>query len=329
MAKISDSAQIRKIFVIGPSNIGDAVLATPVISFLRERFPSSKLDVLVGPRPLPLFVNSATVDEIVLFDKTISWFEKAKLVWALRKKKYDLVIDLRYSAIPFFLWPRYRTSFFMENLSVSMRERYLDRIRPLFSLGHAQNNFNFFNAIEKEATLRKLMQKSGRSITNDFVVLAPGAGSSLKCWTLTGFGRLIRYFDEIEKPVVLVGGEAEMELGRELEQPNSKSPINLIGMLTLRELSGLLHEACLVVTNDSSVMHLSHELNRPTVSIFGPTNEERYGRTGERFRTVRLHLDCTPCEEPRCRLERRVCLDDLPPELVIQACEELLAYATH
>lgn len=324
-----DRSKIKNILVISLSNIGDTILTTPVVSVLRQHFPSSSLSVLASPKSAPIFTNSETVNEVILFDKHASWLEKLGLVFKLRKKRFDLVIDLKNTAIPLLIGARYRNSFFVDRSAVSMRQRHLDQLRFIAPLKHEKNQFHFSTEGEKQNALQKLRRAFPNMRMNHFAVLAPGAGSSLKRWTIGGFAQLADYLGQQGMQIVLVGEAGEIGLGKDLEQKISKRCANLIGLLTLRELAGLIEQASLVVANDSAVMHLAHELNRPTVSIFGPTDEKKYSQTGPNRRTVRLNLDCTPCEIAKCRLERRMCLDDLPAEAVIQACESLLNHVAH
>ena len=189
--------QIKKILVISLSNIGDIILTTPVISSLRARFPESRLAVLVGPKGVPIFEKSETIDEVIVFDKQVSPWKKFLLVMALRRKKFDLVVDIRNTAIPFFLWPKYRTSFFVDRRAISMRQRHLDQLRFLFPApalesdrfkdgavlspvgakgsSNLENHFEFFNEEEKTSAFQKLAQGLDGFKRNDFALLAPGA----------------------------------------------------------------------------------------------------------------------------------------------------------
>lgn len=319
-----DPAKINKILVFTLSNIGDVILNTPVISLLRENFPKSSISVLVGPKATSIFTGSCTVNEVIVFDKHVSWFQKIALVFQLRKRKFDLVIDLRNTAIAFFIGTKYSTSFFVDRTAASMRDRHLNRVRFLIPVEGKKNQFDFYSETEKKSAFQKLKTISRSSHERDYIVIAPGAGSSLKRWTINGFSEVMNYFLEKNKNVVLIGWDLERELGLELERKASRPIINLIGSLSLRESAALIGNASLVIVNDSAVMHLAHELNRPTVSIFGPTDHKKYGQTGNNRRVIRLNLKCSPCEAARCRLERRVCLDDLPAHFVIEASEELL-----
>lgn len=324
-----DTEKIKKILVISLSNIGDVVLTTPVIWALRERFPHAFLAVAVGPKAEPILKASRTFDQLIVFDKHASWNQMIKLVFGLWKERFDLVIDLRNTAIGLLIWPRYRTPLRSERKAgESMRERHLNRIRFLFPVPEGPNRFHFFSEEEKQWAFEKAGLLLGKR-NREFVVMAPGARSDVKRWTASGFAETARHLWHSGRMVILVGDKSEYEAIKQVEEAAGKPVTSLIGALTLRELAGLISEAVLVVTNDSAAMHLANELERPVVSIFGPTDEMKYGRFGPGRRVVRRNLDCTPCEQAKCPLPRRICLDDLPAAAVIQACEELLNVQTH
>ncbi|OGX06308.1 MAG: hypothetical protein A3G87_07540 [Omnitrophica bacterium RIFCSPLOWO2_12_FULL_50_11] len=323
-----NSHEIRNILVVTLSNIGDVILTTPVFSLLRDYFPSARVSVIVGPKGVPVFTHSQTVDRVIEFDKRMSWLEKLKFIRGLRKERFDLIVDLRNTLIPFLLRARYRTPLARKQSGLAMRERHLNRLKPLLVVKNQKNGFHFFTDEEQQSGLRKLKREIPTASDNEFILVAPGAGSHLKRWTISGFRDLVHHFFDLGRSVVLVGDEKERELGLELGRVRAGPLANLIGELTIREAAGLVARAALVVANDSAVMHLGHELERPTVSIFGPTSEQKYGRAGDRYRTVRLNLECTPCEQPECRLAYRACLDDLPASSIIETCGELLRNAS-
>ena len=65
--------------------------------------------------------------------------------------------------------------------------------------------------------------------------------------------------------------------------------------LAIGDLAGLLAEATLVVSNDTSVMHLAGVVGTPVVALFGPTSPLLYGPRGERHLVFYKHLYCSPC----------------------------------
>ena len=329
MNNVDSRSKIKKILVFTLSNIGDVIVTTPVLSLLREHFPQAHLSVLLGPKGAPFFENCNTIDDVIIYDKRAFWFDRLKLVFRLRQAHYDCVVDLRNSLLAWLIGARYRTSIWMDRSDRLIRAQHLKRLSFLIERPTGENKFHFFSAEEQSTALRKFKKHSSSPENRPFIILAPGAGTHLKRWTASGFAQLADHLVAAGNSVVLVGDKGELNIGKDVEQRISRPVSNLIGELTLRELAGLTSLAALVVANDSSIMHLAHELNRPTVSIYGPTDEAKIDLLEPNRKGVRLHLDCTPCEKAQCRLERRACLDDLPASSVIEACESLLNHAPH
>jgi len=319
--------KISRILVISLSNLGDVILTTPVISLLRECYPKAYLSVMVGAKGVPLLMNSEGVDDVVVFHKKASWREKWKLMSKLRARHFDLVVDLRNTVIPWLIQSRYQTPLFVNRSSVAMRDQHLDRLQKLLPPLERSNKFDFFSLEEQQAALEKVRKYYPSARTGDFVSLAPGAGSDLKRWNRSGFSSVVNHFLKKGQSVTLLGDESERQIGLELEKSATGVIANLIGKLTLREAAGLIASSALVVANDSAIMHLSYELSRPTVAIFGPTNQKKYGRVSDTQKIVSLRLECQPCEQAQCHRPYRACLDDLPVAEVLSACEDLLQHA--
>ncbi len=326
MAKVN-LEKIRRILVITLSNIGDVIVTTPVISLLRERFPHAHLSVLVGPKAKDLFLGCRTVNQVFLYEKRGSWLEKLKQVARLRQEKFDLVVDLKNTAIPFLIGAKYRTRIGLERLFRRMRDQHLARLRFLFPISFQERNeFDFFSPEDLKSASLKFEMRAHRKIPERLIIVAPGARGYLKRWPASRFGKLCSYWIEKKAAVVLVGSEDESELGGEIQRAAKNQAVNLIGRLSLRELAALVSKAALVVVNDSATLHLAVELGRPVVGIFGPTDETKCGRFDAQFRVVRTrNLECAPCLEAHCLLEQRICLDDLKSETVIAASEEILS----
>lgn len=318
---------VRKILVISLTNLGDIILTTPVLTALRENFPNASLSVLIGPKGRELLEGSLTVDEVIVYDKrSLSFFDKMKLILSLRRKKFDLALDLRNTLIPYLIGARYKNGPRLGRHPRSMREQHLGQLFSSFELSPIRGHFDFFSAEDSESCTRKLNQL-GISESSGFVIIAPGAGSYLKRWGIERFKEVARYLKDRGKEVIVAGSSDERNLGEALER--SQGARNVCGVLALRELAALIDRASLVVSCDSALMHLANELSVPVVAVFGPTDEKKYGKFGALNKVVRREIECAPCELAHCKLERRFCLDDLPAEDVIRACEELLGVKAH
>lgn len=306
------SSEVRNVLVITLSNIGDVILTTPVITSLRSQFPKAKLTVVVGPKAAPLLEGSRLIDRLLVYDKWEGGSHKLRLVRALREEFYDTVVDLRNSAFPFLVRADRRSPVFRVHQAKPARSRHLEVLQWMKLAGPDSLAFDFFSKRDEGSLLEKLAEKIGEGgPTRPYVVIAPGAGSEEKRWRIEGFRDVIKgLMKDRDLRIAIVGDAKEAPLGWTLTLADPERVVNFAGELRLRELAALVSQAKLVLTNDSAVMHLGHELNRPVVAIFGPTDPARYGREGKLWRIVR-----TPPSGS---------LPTLSSEKVLLACEELL-----
>ena len=138
--------------------------------------------------------------------------------------------------------------------------------------GSDSASFDFFSK-EDEMALSEKLRSVGLDFSTPCMVVAPGAGSEAKRWPIEGFCQVAgRLLEGSDLHAAAVGDEGEARLGAKLAQVNPRRVIDLTGRITLRELAALVQRAKLVLTNDSAVMHLGHELYRPVVALFGPTD---------------------------------------------------------
>ena len=98
-----DKSLVKRILVITLSNIGDIILTTPVIRVVSKEFPSSRIDVMVGPGGKGIFDRDPRIFKLIIYDKHVSLMEKRRLQLKLKKLKYDLVVDLRNTVLPILL----------------------------------------------------------------------------------------------------------------------------------------------------------------------------------------------------------------------------------
>ncbi len=319
---------MKEILVVTLSNIGDVILTTPVMAALKSAFPESFLTAVTSSRAQGILQGSRTVDHVAIYDKSMSWPQKLSMIAALRQKKYDIVVDLRNTLIPFLVSAKKRSALFRSSKILMRRDKHLEILKLMHLPTEIINPFQFYNSAEEASALSKIGSFRPSSIREPWMVVAPAAASSLKTWKMENFreviGELLRDFPGF---VILAGDKRERVLAEPIAAAYPSRVINLAGETTLRETAALVARAQLVLTNDSAVMHLGYELERPVAAIFGPTNPEKYGRKSPRVRILREPVECSPCELAQCRFSRQACFEDLAAARVLAACQELLKNA--
>ena len=101
---LTSHAPPRRVLIIKPSAIGDVIHALPVLPRLRKLWPKATLSWLITPACTALVERHPMVDEVILFQRKQlgkGWYsppalwDLAGFVGSLRKRKFDLVIDLQ------------------------------------------------------------------------------------------------------------------------------------------------------------------------------------------------------------------------------------------
>ena len=157
------------------------------------------------------------------------------------------------------------------------------------------------------------------------VALAPGTIWETKRWQSEGFAAVARHFLQKGLAVTLIGGARE---GAICEAVAALAPgaINLAGETTLPELAALIRRSTICVTNDSGPMHLAVALDRPVVSIFGPTNPVWAGPYRRADAVLQAGIPCSPCylrQLSRCAYGHE-CMREVTEDAVIERAESIL-----
>jgi heptosyltransferase I len=212
-------------------------------------------------------------------------------------------------------------------LDVHAVDRYLS-LGPLLGLDTGPADFSFpipVAAVDRIGALLEYYGIAGKKLA----VLAPGTIWETKQWRGEGFAEVARYFLQKGFAVVLAGAARERAFCAEVAQL-APGVVNLAGETKLSELAALIRRATICVTNDSGPMHLAVALDRPVVSVFGPTDPIWIGPYGRADAVVQAKLACSPCylrELSSCR-HAHACMQNVSARAVIERVENILRKQT-
>lgn len=321
---------VKRILLISLSCIGDVILTTPVMKVLKDNFPTAALDVVAGPTSMPILRRHELIDcTITCENKTRHKGLRgaARLVWEIRKKKYDLVVDLRNTAIPYFLRSRYRITAHkahMKNRDVRGRhaiDRHLD-VLELAGLPITSRCMSITIPDDVNKKVDEFIQVKGLG-GRELIGVYPGAGSDYKMYPPEMF------IEALERTAahtgdaayLLVGSAEDAGICGRIESGFSGHAVSIADRLDILELSALLRKCRMMISNDSGPMHLAAAVRTPVTAIFGPTDAERYGPRGGIHKIVWFREDCNPCKFPVC--EKESCINKVPPGQVADAAIEI------
>lgn len=313
-------------------------MTTPAMGAVREAFPRAEVVVAANPVVAELFSHHPYCDRVLVFDKKKTHGGAGGLLRfcaKLREERFDLAVFFQ-NAIEAALMgfiaripnrAGYRTDgrgmLLTHSVPVSGAERRMHHtnyyLHMLESLGirGGDGQLCLKSTAEEEARAQEMI---GYDAPGRLAALNPGAAyGSAKRWLPERFAAVAdRLSAEFGLKIILTGGAAEIELGRDIESAMSVRPLNLIGKTSVRELMAVISLCSLMVTNDSGPMHIGAAMGVPLVALFGSTDHTTTSPLSSSCRIVRKPVPCAPCLKRRCPTDHK-CMDAITVQDVLDA----------
>ncbi len=265
-----------RILFITATRIGDAVLSTGLLDYLLDVHPEARFTIACGPVAEGVFARMPRREATLVVDK-----QRLDLHWLRLWRRtigtvWDLVVDLRGSALSFFLAARRRAV-----MRGGRRPGHkLAQLATALGLSTPPQPVSWTNAAD-QARAASLLPPGAR-----YIGLGPTANWSGKAWPPDRFAALFCALRDQAlpgaRPVVFAGpGPVEQALAAPVLAALPDA-IDLTGRLSLPEASACLARCTLFVGNDSGLMHLAAATGTPTLGLFGPTSAVEYAPAGRR-----------------------------------------------
>lgn len=87
-----DAGQVKRVLFLRPEKIGDMVISLPVFDALKDKFPHIQISVLASPRSLSLVKDDPRFDKVFVYRKRL--IRDIRELLAIRREKYDCVLDM-------------------------------------------------------------------------------------------------------------------------------------------------------------------------------------------------------------------------------------------
>jgi len=275
-----------KVLFITATRIGDAVLTTGLLDHLIKTYPDARVTVAAGPVAAPLFAATPGVERVLPMEKRrygghwLALWSEAIGTW------WDMVVDLRRSAIAFLLLASKR-----HVIGAERGGHRVVKYADLLKLGAHPPAPRIRISADHEAKAHQL-------VPGDEPVLAIGPTANWigKTWQPERFVKLVQRLTD-EKGILpgarvaVLGAQSERESAKVvLEAIPQDRLIDLMGGVDLLTAAACIKRCALYIGNDSGLMHLSAASDTPTLGLFGPSKDDFYAPWGENCAFVRTDL---------------------------------------
>ena len=352
----------KRILIINPFGIGDVLFSTPLISAIKEKYSGSYIAYICNIRTKEILETNPDVDEVFVFerDEYRSLLKKSKIkalkrllsFWMeIKKRRFDLLLDLSLGKeYAFFSWLigikerrgfnyKGRGRFSTHKVAFEgfndkpVAEYYLDIISEPSAISHQPSATVLLTTDKDEACVDDFLKKAGVGVHDVLVGIAPGGGASYgkekahyKRWAPEKFALLSDRIESSGARLILMGGPKERDLIKDVALKMQNKPL-IASDMKIREIAYLIKKCKALICNDGGLLHIAVSQDTPTISMFGPTDENVYGPypSSKRHVIIKSNADCRPCYKrfrlPECRTIK--CMGDISVETVFNAFKNL------
>ncbi len=336
---------MKRLLVIRLSAMGDVAMTSPVLQSLRQESPKLEIYVLTRPFFRPFYRD---VEGVRFVDIDLKGRHKgvAGIVRLWRDIKKDIKPDAVADLHDVLRSKLLRTLFKMGGVKVAVLNKGRVEKKNLIKSGWRKCNPLKSTHVRYAEVFRQLgfkMEQTGiishktRAIPSIFgtkdgiwLGIAPFAQHFGKMYPMKSMTKVIENLSKYNNLKIFIfgGGPAEKSVAEKLENeyPNV---VSAIGKVSLNEECDLTANLDLLVSMDSSAMHMASLEGVRVMSIWGATHPSAgflgFGQSLDD--AVQLPLECRPCSiygKAPCRRNDYACMNDITPELVTEKIKSIL-----
>lgn len=280
----------KKIVMITPERLGDTLMCTPAIRYLKHYYPSLEIDIIaLSELSAQTLKNNPDIRQIFVLpsQKTLKNFEihydmAINIHDGPLAREYIQILNIPAKHIP------------PEDFNIHQAEQALMFIQSLIP-EHPEileRSYQLFPDTEDTTYIENLFKTHHIDFKNDILIgLHIGCHSIAKkkfgflkkmthpkIWPFESIIELTQKFYH-EKPqikIIITGSRSEKILGNKLTKL-SPNIINLIDKTSVPQLCALMKYLKVFISPDTGLMHVACSTEVPLIALFGPTQLKRTG----------------------------------------------------
>ena len=333
--------QSPRILITRLSHIGDCVLTMPMLSAIRDYFPSAFVAWAVEAPSNQLLANHPSLDEIIVIPK--GWMGKPSQWGSVRKMlkchQFDVAIDpqgITKSSILGWLsgakqrigirgrWGRELSPWLNNDLVATKGAHLLDRSLELLvriGIPKTEIRHRFEPDVKSVNFVDDFIEQN--KLQRPFAVINPGASWPSKRWVTERFADVANHVMQRHglRSVISWAGPLELDMAESIAR-GARAATLLAPKTSLQDLSALLQRAAFFIGCDTGPMHMATSVGTPCVGLYGPNRPEESGAYG----TLNIHVQAW-YQDGSCRERRNaenLAMRDISVKDVCCACDGMV-----
>ena len=262
----------NKFLFITLSNIGDALLTTPVLQFLHRYDETASIDIVCDKRSSVLFRHCPYRGEIYHKQKERFLRGVPALLFELRRNRYVLIVDLRTEILARLIRAEKRLIKTGGDMHVHAVEKHFSAVSEIAGTENIPPTALWLGQADKDYANDICYRLPGRK----WLCIGPGANWDKKIWSEEKYATLVRALAGEFDALVLLGNKADNAQAQTVIGHAPFPCVNLCGQTTLLEAAAVMQRMTLFIGNDSGLGHMASAVSTPSFTLFGPGCPQRY-----------------------------------------------------
>ncbi len=338
------SFQPKNVLITRLSAIGDCIATIPLAVRAKQLWPDCRLSWIVDCSASQLLEAHSAVDEIIKIER--HWLKRPAEWPALRRelqaREFDCVLDpqglTKSALLGWMSRAKVRVGLdyshgreiapWLATRRVSKNSRhvvdtYLRLLSPWCDILPGEGEFNMPRFHDAALVADKILADLGWQ-NAPWVALNPGAGWSTRIWPVQRFGMLAReiFRESGRRCLVMWGNESERLMAGVVAEVSRGAAV-AAPRTSLTEMLELLRRSSLIVTVDTSALHMASALSHACVSLHGPTWSDETGPYNARH--ISIQSPQPPTTKRAVRKGPNTSMQAIELDEVCSACLQMIA----
>ncbi len=337
----------KRILIVERLFLGDLIVLTPVLRALKVKFPKSKIDILLQPSMVDVLKGDPNINEILPYSDDDLKYKSGDIVSAI-KGKYDLGVIFNYGS--------YRISKILRDAQIPYRigatkaglltgrgffltrktkpvlgikhkvEHHMDVVRTI-GVDMADKHLEVYIPAEANKAIDRLFSENKISKKDLVIVIHAVPQHKAHMWV---DGRFAALADELVSKfnarIIFSGAEKDKPVINHIQSLMNNASFCAAGKTSIKEYFALIAHADLLISVDTSAMHVGSAVDTTTIALFGAGNPRMWRPYGDKHVVMYKEKDvCTGCLRHSCLFRDYECMKAISVDDVLDAAHRCLA----
>ncbi|HEY8520956.1 MAG TPA: glycosyltransferase family 9 protein [Gammaproteobacteria bacterium] len=342
----------RRLLVVRADNIGDVLMAGPALEALRAALPAARITLLASPTGAEAAPLLPWIDDVIAW--RVLWQDlgrlpldprrERRLIARLARERFDGAIILTsfsqsphppafaawLAGVPLRAGASHERSELLTHAIPSGpdgQHQVARNLELVAALGFPVHDDRLALHVPAAAQVRAaaLLEARGVSAGTPYLLLAPWASAAARTYDAVRMAEAARLAAAATGATVVVTAHPrDAERTAALAARTGPRTVDLTGATSVAELAALIARARLVLTVNTSALHMADAFGVPVVALYSGTDlVSQWAPRRAPHALLRRATPCTPCYRFTCPFGME-CLD-VEPEAVAAAVTALLS----